>query len=341
MSALVSIIIPIYNLEDYIENCLNSVVKQTYRELEILCIDDGSTDKSAEKIKAFAERDSRVKYLYQENAGVSAARNKGLDEATGEYVMFVDGDDYIHFQAVEILLAVALKSDCDIACSLYKTVSDTDDDTKMQKISEYNFSEIDYSQMFTAGRFEQDPIGTRIWGKLYKRNIAASVKFPLEIYIAEDVFYIIKLLDKNAKVTLVTSELYYYYKRDNSTVRSAYNLKYLTHIKAFDMLSEFLVNSKNGYLKSYSLQCLYRAVFYNRTMAVKTPYEAVVFKECRDVGKKWLKTFLRDTGTAPKTKIMFLIFFFSRHIYEMARMMIDPTMLDFYKSRKKRDDGEA
>lgn len=335
MSALVSVVVPVYNLEKYIENCLKSIVAQTYKNLEILCIDDGSTDGSADIIKSMAENDLRIKYVYQENAGVSAARNRGMNEATGEYLMFVDGDDYIHFQTVEILLAVALKSDCDIACSLYKTVSDTDDDTKMQNISDYNFSGIDYPQMFTAGRFEQDPIGTRIWGKLYKREIAASVKFPLEIYIAEDVFYMIKLLDKNAKVTLVTSELYYYYKRNNSTVRSKYDLKFLTHVKAFDMLSESLVNSKNSFLKSYSLQCLYRSVLYNRTMSVKTPYEAVVFKECRNVGKKWLKTFLRDTGTAPKTKIMFSVFFFSRHIYEIARMIIDHTMIDFYKSRKK------
>ncbi|HAS37211.1 MAG TPA: glycosyltransferase family 2 protein, partial [Ruminococcaceae bacterium] len=98
MSALVSIIIPVYNLEKYIKHCLESVVNQTYKELEIICIDDGSTDGSAEIIKSMAENDPRIKYIYQENAGVSAARNKGLDTATGEYVMFVDGDDYIHYQ---------------------------------------------------------------------------------------------------------------------------------------------------------------------------------------------------------------------------------------------------
>ncbi|MDY3088674.1 MAG: glycosyltransferase family A protein, partial [Oscillospiraceae bacterium] len=87
MSALVSVVVPVYNLEKYIENCLKSIVAQTYKNLEILCIDDGSTDGSADIIKSMAENDLRIKYVYQENAGVSAARNRGMNEATGEYLM--------------------------------------------------------------------------------------------------------------------------------------------------------------------------------------------------------------------------------------------------------------
>lgn len=341
MSALVSIIIPVYNLENYIENCLSSVMNQSYKELEILCIDDGSTDRSAEKIKCLAEQDSRIKYLYRENAGVSAARNKGLDEASGDYVMFVDGDDYIHYQAVEILLDTLMKTECDIACSLYKTVSNTDDCDRLKAITNYNCSPVDYPQIFTAGRYEKDPIGTRIWGKLYKRSITLKAEFPADICVAEDVFYLIKLFDCNAKVSLVNKELYYYYERQNSAVRSKYDLKYLTHVKAFDMLCEALENSNNTFLKSYSLQCLYRAIFYNKTMAFKTSYEDTVFIECRKIGKKWLSIFLKDKGTSLKTKVMFSAFFFSRRLYELARMMVDPTMLDFYKSRKKRNNGES
>lgn len=104
MSVLVSVVVPVYNLEKYIENCLKSIVAQTYKNLEILCIDDGSTDGSADIIKSMAENDLRIKYVYQENAGVSAARNRGMNEATGEYLMFVDGDDYLHYQAVELFV---------------------------------------------------------------------------------------------------------------------------------------------------------------------------------------------------------------------------------------------
>lgn len=104
MKKTVSIIIPVYNLEKYIVNCLESIFAQTYESLEIICIDDGSNDKSAEIIKKYSVADSRIKYYYQQNSGVSVARNKGLDEATGDYVMFVDGDDYLHYQAVELFV---------------------------------------------------------------------------------------------------------------------------------------------------------------------------------------------------------------------------------------------
>ena len=124
MEPLVSIIVPVYNLEGYVTNCLNSLVNQTYRNLEILCIDDGSTDKSADMIKAFAEKDDRVIYLYKENGGVSSARNMGLDMFKGEYVMFVDGDDYLHPQAVEMLFFPFSQSHILISCGNLVTAYD-------------------------------------------------------------------------------------------------------------------------------------------------------------------------------------------------------------------------
>ena len=120
MSALVSVIIPVYNLENYIGNCLNSIVNQIYNELEILCVDDGSSDRSAEIIRSFCDKDGRVKYFYQENAGVSAARNSGLEKASGEYIMFLDGDDYLHSQTVEILLDGICRQEADISCVHFK-----------------------------------------------------------------------------------------------------------------------------------------------------------------------------------------------------------------------------
>ena len=127
MSALVSIIVPVYNLEEYIGNCLEKLICQTYKNIEIICVDDGSTDLSAHKIKVFSDRDSRIVYYYQENAGVSADRNKGLESATGDYIMFVDGDDYLHYQAVEIFVNCIENSEYDILCAPEKTTTDLDE----------------------------------------------------------------------------------------------------------------------------------------------------------------------------------------------------------------------
>ena len=113
MSALVSVIIPVYNAEKYIENCLKSVINQTYKNVEIICVDDGSKDRSSEIIKNLSAAFSKIRYIFQENAGVSAARNNGLSVAEGDFIVFLDSDDYIHPQTARskqmlILFAVSI-----------------------------------------------------------------------------------------------------------------------------------------------------------------------------------------------------------------------------------------
>lgn len=335
MSALVSIIIPIYNLEDYIENCLNSVVNQTYRELEILCIDDGSTDKSAEKIKAFAERDSRVKYLYQENAGVSAARNKGLDEATGEYVMFVDGDDYIHFQAVEILLKEITQSGYDMVCANYTFTSILNE--KMVPIDEFTTKNIDTADIFS----ENECIYKSACSKIIKAYFAKKVRFPVGVSNGEDRYYMIMLFENEIIIKSIDVVLYFYFNRENSATSSNFKMKNMSVTYAFDMLCDHFICSDNEILKAHCLQYLFQTILFNRTRAIGTKYEKQVLSECKKIGRKWIKSFMENGEINISLRIAFFVFFYSRPIYEFVRMVQDPTMLDFYKSRKKRDDGEA
>ena len=124
MDPLVSVIIPIYNMEAYLARCLDSVLNNTYRNLEIICVDDGSTDGSAEILRAYAEKDSRIVPIFKENGGVSSARNAGLDRMTGEYVTFVDPDDFVHPQYVELLYRALKESGTEIAICGFETVAD-------------------------------------------------------------------------------------------------------------------------------------------------------------------------------------------------------------------------
>ena len=107
---LISVIIPVYNTAEYLPRCLESVLNNTYRNLEVICINDGSKDNSIEVLNAYAQKDPRIRVIDQENAGVSAARNRGLDDATGEYIAFVDSDDWIHRQYFETLHGFATKT---------------------------------------------------------------------------------------------------------------------------------------------------------------------------------------------------------------------------------------
>ncbi len=332
MSTLVSIIIPIYNLENYIENCLNSVVNQTYRELEILCIDDGGTDKSAEKIKAFAERDSRVKYLYQENAGVSAARNKGLDEATGEYVMFVDGDDYIHFQAVEILLKEITQSGYDMVCANYIFTSILNE--KMVPIDEFTVREISISEIF--GYEKNSFLYKSVCSKIIKSSVAKQITFPINVPCGEDRIYMVLLSENKIKIGYTDLDLYYYFNRSNSETTSGFKIEKFSITKVFDELCERFENSSNRVLKAHCLQYIFQTILSNRTQAIGTDCEKIVTAESKRIGKKWIKPFIKNKDIPFLIRGSFTVFFYSRHIYEFVRGMQDPTMFDFYKRRHRK-----
>lgn len=331
MSALVSVIIPVYNLEKYIENCLNSITAQTYKNIEIICIDDGSTDRSAEIIKNYAATDNRVKYFYQQNSGVSAARNRGLGEATGDYVMFVDGDDYLHYQAVDLLYESLVKADADIVCSHFKITENFGE--KMSPIELPKSEKSSHEALFTEKY--GSVAGKSACAKLYKIEIARLESFPVGITNGEDGYYFILLLNHNPKVFSIDCQLYYYYTRPNSTVTSRFTMKRFTMTYSFDMLCEKLKNSSNSFLKKYCLQYLFQSIFYNRTQAIGTACEKEVLSESKRIGKKWIKDFQNNIEISLIIKISFTVFFYSRRIYELARAIQDPTMFDFYKSRKK------
>jgi glycosyltransferase involved in cell wall biosynthesis len=285
-----------------------------------------------------AENDDRIKYYYQENDGVSVARNNGLEQATGEYVMFIDGDDYIHNQTVEILYDCIIKSDTDMVCAHPKITSDLNE--KFEHIEDYKLSVAKYEDLFVEkyGCI----IGKSSWAKLFKYELAIKEKFPIGISNGEDGYYILLLLDDGPKVAIVDLQLYYYYFRENSAVTSDFTFKKFSITYSFDVLCEQLSDSSNRFLKKYCLQYLFQTIFYNRTCSIGSDSEKKVLKESKKIGKKWIKTFLKNEDISLQIKIMFTVFFYSRHIYELARAIKDPTMLDFYKNRRKgNNDCEA
>ena len=331
MSILVRIIIPVYNLEDYIENCLNSVVNQTYRELEILCIDDGSTDNSAEKIKAFAEKDPRVKYLYQENAGVSAARNKGLDEATGEYVMFVDGDDYIHWYMVERFIEEAKANTADIICSNTKRTYSLDENVNAAHHSKTGKSiTIEDAYLFNN-------CGYGIIGNLFSRDILVSEKFITELSFCEDVCFMAKALMKAKSIFKVDQLYYYYYQRYNSAVHGDYCLSRSTEIDGWCILYDMAESTNYINLKKLFLEKLLKKVLENRAYCIDRNCEKEVKKKCKIVEKKYLPILLKSNKCSLINKITFWLFFKIPITYKLFRIILDPEMLKVYRRGKKYD----
>lgn len=219
MKQLISVIIPAYNIEQYIERCLESVCGQTYSRLEIIVIDDGSTDGTGNIIDELAKKDSRIITIHKENGGVSAARNTGLDIAKGDYIGFVDGDDIIESDMYELLLRNALKYQADISHCGYQMVFPNRVDHY------YNTGEVRIQNQYEGvyDLIKADKVEPGLWNKLYKRELVSAHRLDNKIKINEDLLYNY-ILFKEAKISVFEDvSKYHYMIRSNSASTSKIN----------------------------------------------------------------------------------------------------------------------
>ncbi|MBR6356404.1 MAG: glycosyltransferase family 2 protein [Alphaproteobacteria bacterium] len=227
-SGTISVIIPVYNTEKYLERCLQSILRQTYGNMEVICVNDGSTDNSAAILARYAFEDERIKVLTQENKGQSAARNAALKIAGGDYVFFVDSDDFIHPQTFEILLNALQKSGAPVAA----TVEAKNYDKTLVNV-EFSTFEVHKNPLLHILRNEAS--GSVIWNKLYKREIVQNRPFIEGIYF-EDWCWITCLFADIETYATVPFALYGYNTENTSTMRSTFTLRkidnYATGIRA-------------------------------------------------------------------------------------------------------------
>ena len=211
---LISIIVPVYNVKEYLDKCIESIVNQTYENIEIVIVDDGSSDGSEIKCDEWKKRDSRVVVIHQENRGISAVRNTGIQNAHGVYVCFVDADDYIAVDMVERLYCALIDNSVDIAiCGYYECIDD-----KLIKHFYRSKKMIDPKDYFES-IFEGHQIGSYPWNKIYKRELFSDVAYPVgQKY--EDVSTTYKLICKCKKIAVITDCLYYYVRHEGSITKS-------------------------------------------------------------------------------------------------------------------------
>ena len=207
---LVSIIVPVYKVEEYLERCIESIIKQTYKEIEIILVDDGSPDNCPIICDKWAKKDKRIKVIHKKNGGVSSARNAGLDNATGEFIGFVDSDDVISNHMYEYLVS-GMTENIDFSCC--------------KRTSKENFDdEISKSSIITAKQrlLNIYPWHGSVWDGLFKREIIQKykIRFNQEYHFGEDLIFITEYLTKcTGKVTFFDNEMYYYYMNEKSVTR--------------------------------------------------------------------------------------------------------------------------
>lgn len=215
---MVSVIVSVYNLKRYIERCVESLRKQTFSNLEILLVDDGSTDGSAEICDKYAKQDTRIKVIHQPNKGVSAARNCGLDNAKGDYVMFVDGDDYVEPEYVKRLYEEMITADTDmVLCNYYYR------DDEGEVINRENYTYVAEMRPFQNIQalylFEDQQYGTFfdvLWNRIFRKSLFDGIRFPEGISLVEDISVLSELYYRAKRVSVIGDKLYNYIYRQNS-----------------------------------------------------------------------------------------------------------------------------
>ena len=232
---LISVIVPVYRVEKYLDRCLRSIAGQTYRNLEIILVDDGSPDGSGAICDAWAERDSRIRVIHKENAGAGAARNTGLDVATGDVVSMIDSDDYLEIHMYEHLLSL-MTEDVDIAeCDICWTQQD---DLQMDDGSE---AKIRICNVEDAMRLHiRDEIFCQTPpNKLYRREIIGDIRFP-EGNLIDDEFFTYKLIGNSRKLARSSACMYAYRQQPGSAMHKAFSLRRLQGLEAKQQRLEYL-----------------------------------------------------------------------------------------------------
>ena len=250
--SLISVIVPVYNVAQFLDDCLTSIINQSYKDIEIILVDDGSTDKSGEICDTFAAQDGRIRVIHKKNGGLSSARNVGLGVAKGNFVVFVDSDDYLNHEMITKLYDAVMSTKAEIACCDYTSLEFNND----------SHSEIEVLNRKDAISTLFDDYGFQCfaWNKIYQRSLFENIRYP-EGKLFEDIATTYQLLKKVDRVAYVKDKLYYYRQRTNSITKTKFNKKNKDLIDAIDfvytdsmqcgLISERLKVGYLGYYLSY------------------------------------------------------------------------------------------
>lgn len=290
---LVSVIVPVYNVENELRACLDSIVNQTYHELEIILINDGSKDDSGKICDDYAHKDYRIKVINKDNGGLSDSRNVGISISKGKYLAFVDSDDVIHHSYIEMLLKNI--EEADLVICKHKHFSD-DGDLELDDLDNFNVEEISSQYLLKNLNTYKHPLGVVAWNKLYKRELWNGIRFPYG-KIHEDEFVSHQIISRCQKILIVDSNLYFYRKRENSIMSTIdkSNRSALDKMEAFYLRRKFYQdNNMHEQVFEMNGQILYRCLL----RGVDNNNEIWRCMRWRDIFNSTLK---------PKAKILLMV----------------------------------
>lgn len=278
MDEKVSIIIPVYKVEKYLNRCVASVINQTYKNIEIVLVDDGSPDNCPQMCEEWANKDDRVRVIHKENAGLGMARNSGIKIATGDYLMFVDSDDYLSENAVSVLYERLIEDESDFAVGKHVDVHEDgrQDDSYCYTMTNKT---IDVDELCELMGRENFPVAA--WGKIYKRKLFSAMSYPT-LRCGEDMWTFVSILEASKRVSVVDENVYFYLQRGNSITHEKTTVAKLDEIDANLYLAQFFLkkNAKEAAKKWFA-----RAIEFSFAVKVEN-LEDVRKLLCKHFGRK-------------------------------------------------------
>jgi len=293
---LVSVIVPVYNVEAYLRRCVNCIIVQTYTNLEIILIDDGSPDKSGELCDQLAIEDSRIKVIHQENEGLSGARNSGIDVANGLYIAFVDSDDWLHTRYIELLANVLTLHDTDLSeCDKLSTPSMV----KETAISEFEPVILNKEKAIERSLFYG------IWGvpyRMFRKSAIGDVRF-IEGITAEDATFTFEILSKINKLGVVDHQLYFYFQNPEGITKSEFHTgRMYDFVNASEDIKKIVARENNPILNKLAARNLSLVSIRQIKEIASSPDKDKDFKH-----RKWLKTILLQNIWGDPSRVQFLM----------------------------------
>jgi len=314
---VISVIIPVYNVEEYLHICLNSILKQTFQDFEIICIDDASTDSSSEILEYFAQKDSRIKILKNEkNIGLGPSRNRGMDASVGKYIIFLDSDDWYSFDTLETFFHEAEENNLDMVMGkpivFYENqkffgMEEYYDAEFMNKFDHkvFNHWDLDKTKLFHI------PIA--VWNKLYLKSFLDenNIRFPDEDYIHEDNPFSCKVITRAKRISLI-NKYFYNRRRRPGSLMTLNDDRLFDNIPIVYLILEVFLEDVNiyNYYKKEVLVYIFKSVLNSKYHKIEDQYKEKFFKEVQGVYKR----FIIDYG-----------------LYNDIKENVDKNILDFFK----------
>lgn len=318
----ITVIVPVYNVELYLAKCLESIINQTYEELEIIVINDGSTDSSGGICDQYARLDSRILVIHQSNEGISAVRNRGLDSTTSKYVTFVDSDDFLNLDAIEILYDFLIESNAQISIGHVQKIDPdgillaSQNPKLIDKLKIYdNHGAI--SAMYDH-QYADSLSFVVVTAKLYDFQLFDNLRFPVgKLYDDEYVNY--KLLLRANKIVYLAQTVYFYLIRNDSITRSSYSLQKLSRLEALEERLEILAKNQMEDLVQNTTYVYFRELSNHLIKLPKFfPNEIEIYNSLALKHKNSGWSLLKSTPISIKSYVYILVHLFFRNLFKFT-----------------------